>query len=96
MTETFNIGDLHRASITFSGLDGAPADPTTISFLMREPDGEITTFIYGTDAELVKDSTGRYHVDFTYQQSGRHFLKWTGTGAVELAESVETYVVETV
>ena len=53
---------------------------------MTEPDATVTTYVNGTNAELVKDSTGKYHVDWTITQAGRHFWKVRGTGAIVQAE----------
>lgn len=94
-TATYNIGDLHQSLIAFTDLDNVAADPTTVTFSWLKPDGTTVAYIYGTDAELVKDSVGNYHVNITYDQKGRQTLKWTATGTVELVEQIETYVVET-
>lgn len=90
-TPAYDIGDLRRLSVTFSDIDGTEADPTTVTFKMREPDGTETIYAYGTDAELVKDGVGRYHVDWTLTQAGRHVVRWEGTGVVATAEQVELY-----
>lgn len=60
-----------------------PIDPTTLEFDVKKPCGSKTTYTYGTDTELVKDSTGNYHIDVTPDIPGRWFFRWvsTGTGA---------------
>ena len=65
---------------------GTLTDPTVVTFTITEPDGTETAYINGTDAQNVKDSTGRYHVDWTITQAGRHFWKFAGTGALVQAE----------
>lgn len=92
-TATYNINDLHRSIIVFYDLAGTTVtDPSTVTFILTKPDGVLVSYTYGVDAELVKDSTGTYYVDITYDQKSRHVIKWTGTGNVQLSESVETYV----
>lgn len=92
MTDSFDIGDNKRFSITFTDIVGAAADPTAITAVITEPDGVVTTYVYGTDAELVKDSVGVYYVDWTFAKKGRHKIKISGTGAVVSAEQVEIWV----
>lgn len=91
-TKSFHIGDLRSLSVAFTDKLSAPFDPDTVTFKMTEPDGITTTFVYLTDAELVKDSVGNYHVDWTFAKSGRHFLRWEGTGALATAEPDEVYI----
>lgn len=38
------------------------ADPTTITFRLQAPNGEITPYSYPSDTELVRDAVGTYHV----------------------------------
>ncbi len=92
MTCSFDIGDSRRFSVAFTDVDGIAADPTGISFKLVEPDGTETNYVYVTDAELVKDSTGNYHVDITFSQPGRHIIRFNGTGDVVSAEQSEVYI----
>ena len=80
MASQYDVGDSVRMSAAFT-VSSVATDPTTITFKMREPDGTVTTYVYGTDAELVKDSTGNYHVDWGTSMSGDFFYRFTGTGA---------------
>jgi hypothetical protein len=79
VTSAHHIGDLRRIAGQWTVAD-VDTDPTTITFVMREPDGLETTYVHGTDAELVKDSVGNYHVDWPVAKEGRHFYTWIGTG----------------
>lgn len=92
MTESIDIGDSKRFSIAFTDIANAAADPTAVTAVITEPDGIATTYVYGTDAELVKDGVGNYHVDFVFAKQGRHKIKLTGTGAINSAEYVEIWV----
>lgn len=40
---TYTVGALVLLSATFTNQSGAPADPTTITFSVRAPDGTIST-----------------------------------------------------
>lgn len=92
MTESYDIGDMQTLSIAFTDSAGTATDPTGITFKMREPDGTETNYVHGTDAQLVKDSVGNYHVDWLFSQSGRHVFKFSGTGAINTAEQQEIYI----
>lgn len=92
MTTAYDIGDAPRLSISFTDYADVSADPTAVTFAMTEPDGSVVQYDYLTNAELVKDSVGNYHVDYLLSKSGRHTFKFTGTGAVNSAESADLYV----
>lgn len=81
-TNVYDAGDLVRTSVTFTNSAGNPADPTDITFYVTNPDGTVITYEYGTDAELVKDDTGDYHVDLTPSVYGMWYYRFVGTGDV--------------
>lgn len=87
------IGDIVRASAVFQNESSVDADPTTITMKYKNPAGDITTLVRGTDNELEKDSTGNYHVDITIDQSGFWYHQWIGTGAVAAGDE-EKFEVE--
>lgn len=74
------VGDVVRVDITFT-VDGSVTDPTIIEFWYRAPNEPIIRFI-NTDVALVKDSTGKYHLDITTDRSGTWEVEWEGTGTV--------------
>lgn len=82
----YDIGDKVRSSIVFANSSGTSTDPTVVTFAWRIADGTTTTFLYGTDAELVKDDTGDYHVDLTLATAGVYYIRWLGTGTVAAAD----------
>jgi hypothetical protein len=92
MTTSYDIGDKKRFSAAFTDINDAAADPTTVTVRIREPDGTVTAYIYGTDVEVVKSAVGNYYVDVTFDQSGRHQVRWEGVGALVTAEQTEVYV----
>ncbi len=86
MANIYDVGDISRVSSTFKNSTGTPTDPTTITFKLLTPDGMTTTYVYATDAQLVKESTGVYHVDWSCTQAGLHVYGFIGTGTVQTAE----------
>jgi hypothetical protein len=82
--ETYEIGQVAHLKATFKdGLTKALADPTTVTCKVKEPDDTVTTLVYGTDAALIKESTGVYYVDVSVDQEGMHWYAFEGDGVVE-------------
>lgn len=64
------------------------SDPTTVSVIVKAPPaftGVETTYVYGTDVEVVKDKTGQYHIDITFDIAGDWAVRFKGAGAVVAA-----------
>jgi hypothetical protein len=80
-------------SATFQ-VGGADTDPTTITVLHRNPSGTLTTWVYGTDAEVVKNATGQYHADIDIDEAGRWWYRWVGTGTAQAAEE-SSFLIDT-
>ena len=90
MANSYDRGDLTRLSVTFTDpLDGdMPINPTTVTCQVRAPDGTVTTYTYGEDAEVVQDGAGKYHLDLLITASGAWHYRWAGTGACTAADEV--------
>lgn len=88
----YQIGDLIRVSALFTDAAGVAVDPTGIVAKYKNPANTITTLTYPTDAPLVKDSTGNYHVDIAVATTGIWYYRFTGTGAVTAADEHRFYV----
>ncbi len=86
MASSYDIGDLVRVSGIFTNTAGAATDPTAIKVSVRAPDGTLTTYTYGTDAALKKETTGSYYLDIDATLAGFWFYRWFGTGAVQAAD----------
>ena len=78
-----DLGDLVHAVAVFEDSTGTAVDPTTVRFYYRvEQVGTTTTLTYGTDAALVKISTGNYYVDIdTANLGGWYYWRWRGSVA---------------
>jgi hypothetical protein len=81
-----------RVSATFR-VAGVETDPTTVTAIIRDPDGVERTYLYGTDAELVRDDAGDYHVDVDAGPPGRWIYRFAGTG-VASAAAEQVFLVE--
>lgn len=82
---TYDVGDLIRCSGAFTDADSAVLDPTAVLFKFKNPAETTTTYTYGTDAELVKDSVGNYHVDIDTNAAGIWHYRFESTGTGQAA-----------
>jgi hypothetical protein len=82
----FVKGKLVRSSAAFTNSAGAAIDPTAVKVTVRTPAKVSTTYVYGTDAALVKDSAGNYHLDIDASLSGFYYTYWFSTGTGQAAE----------
>lgn len=83
----YSVGNLVRVSAVFKDAAGTAIDPTTVGFKVRRPDtGAVTTYVYGTDAQLVKDSVGNYHVDVSADATGEWPYRFYSTGTGQAAQ----------
>lgn len=80
MINLYDIGDVVHCVGTFADRDGQAVDPTTVTFKVRDPTGAITTYVYGTDAQLVKAGVGNYYADVEATASGEWFYRFYSTG----------------
>lgn len=76
MANEYELGDLVRCSGAFTDSNGTATDPSAVLFDWRRPDNVKATYTYGTDAQLVKDSTGNYHVDLDADLVGTWYYRF--------------------
>lgn len=85
--KSYFLGAVVRLEAQFSDLPGVLTDPTTITFKILQPDPLIlpqaVSYVFGVDAQLVRDSVGVYHVDWTADQDGDYCYRFEGTGAAQ-------------
>jgi hypothetical protein len=91
---SYDLGDLVRCTGTFASSD-ANVNPAAVLFKIKTPSGTITTYTYGTDAELVRDSTGVYHVDVDAAEHGNYTFKFWSTGIGQAAAEGQFFVRQT-
>lgn len=82
MPNSYDVGDLVRISAVFKNVNLSLVDPSSVVVLINQPNGTTYSKQYGTDADVVKDSTGNYYIDYYIQQAGLYSYKFSGTGAV--------------
>jgi hypothetical protein len=78
-TKEYDVGDAVRTRVTFK-VDGTPTDPDTVTFKFMDSESTVTTYVLA-DPQVVKESTGIYHVDIPVDLSGTWHYRWAGTGA---------------
>lgn len=88
----YDVNDAERVTFTYHDSVGALANPTVTTATVTTPAGVSTTYTYGTDAALVRDSTGVFHIDVTFTTAGTWTVEGHGTGAVTAA-ATQTFVV---
>lgn len=69
-------------------VDGVATNPTTVTFSWRIDDGAVTDWVYGTDVEVTKDSTGNFSVALPVTDAGRWYGRWVGTGTAAAASEL--------
>jgi len=69
-----------RLAVQFTNDDYTDVDPTTVTLKIYSPDGDTTTYVYGTNAELERDDTGDYFCDYVPDVAGRWNYRWESTG----------------
>lgn len=77
---SYEQGSRVRLTGGFTDASGSAVDPATVKFRVRPPGGLVTEYVYGTDAALVKDSPGNYHVDVDADTPGQWVYRFFSTG----------------
>ena len=67
-------------TIAFTDDAGAAVDPTTVKFYLMSPECSESSYTYGTDSEISKQSTGNYTARITPDKAGRWHYRWLTTG----------------
>ena len=80
MTNSYDVGAVVRSAVNFQTSSGADVDPTTVTCKSMPLGGVVSSFVNGTATEVVKDSTGDYHIDIALTVAGQHKLRWIGSG----------------
>lgn len=93
MANSYGIGNGVRVVVKFRSTNTNTAvDPTGVSVLIKDPNGAITTLVYGVDAALQKSATGVYFTVIDANLAGAWKYRWLGTGDNQAA-SENTFAV---
>lgn len=94
----YYVGDSVRVSTStvFQDSGATPADPDVVTGKFKDPSGNVTTYVYGTDAELVKDGTGNYHFDIDIDEAGVWWYRIAGETSAGLLRGADEGAFEAV
>ena len=76
----YYINTSMRLTMAFEDADGNDVDPTTVTFKTMSPSWVETSYVYGTDDELLRASEGHYTADIVPDEAGRWHFRWVTTG----------------
>lgn len=81
-------GAVLAITASFAAEDDSAIDPDTVTFKTFSPCYGVTSYVYGTDAEVIRTGIGVYRAEFSPDRAGRWHYRWetTGTGAVTVSE----------
>ena len=89
---TFDIGDMVRCSGQFTDANGVLIDPAVVRFKVKSPSNVVTSYLYGTNSQLVKLAVGKYYVDVSVAEAGTWFYRFYSTGTNQAAAETEFVV----
>jgi hypothetical protein len=87
---SYPIGQMFRVSWSFTS-NGTPYDPPSVRIKQIFNNGASTTFTYGVDGQVVKDSVGNYHMDAIGTAAGTFTFRTEGNTPTDKA--VPDYVI---
>jgi hypothetical protein len=80
------IGNQVRLSVDITNTAGVATDPANLTLQVKNrTTGVITIHVYLTDVNLIRDSAGHYHYDYTPTVVAYYDVRWSCTGAVIVA-----------
>lgn len=83
----YTVGDSVRCTGTLKTSTGVKEDTTgAVTFKVKSPAGVVTTYLYGTDAELVRSAEGVYYVEVDAASWGVWYYGFVSTGSAQAAQ----------
>lgn len=74
----FTLGQTVRIAVDVTDENDALTDPDTLTFVIKSPvTATETEYVFGTDAQLVQDLEGQFHVDFDVAEAGTWFYRYS-------------------
>lgn len=82
----YDVGDTAVISAVYRTTLGVLYDPANVWGRFTDPSGNITTYQFGVDVELVKDAVGLYHFNIAVDEAGTWTYSFFTTGAGQTAD----------
>lgn len=80
MAEVLYVGENELATVTHTfTVAGTPTDPTTVTLVVTDPNGDATTYSYAL-AEITRTGAGVYRKDIPCEAAGVWSYVWVGSG----------------
>jgi hypothetical protein len=83
----YKLGQKVRCIVNFK-VNNILTDPTAVTCKVMNPSKQIDTYVFGTNGELVKDSTGIYHLDVVVDEKKQWNVRFEGTGVCTAVEEI--------
>ena len=83
-----------RILVNFLDANGDDVNPTTVTFKTCSPSAVEASYVYGTDSEITRTSTGHYVADIVPDESGRWHYRWETTGAGTIIKHEGSFLVQ--
>ena len=74
---TYDPGDQVRLTVSFLSTGSTAVNPTTVSFVYRDPAGNLTTM---ASSDITNDVVGTYYGDLVVSTPGVWYYRITSTG----------------
>lgn len=82
-----DVGDVILFTALFTdAVSGAAVDPTAVFFGLRDPSGNLATYQYTVDAEVIKNGVGDYKISLAVDETGTWSYRWYSTGTGQASE----------
>jgi hypothetical protein len=81
----FLVGETPKLSLSIMDVElGLPNDPTTLILKIRNPQGQVTSYTYGTDPIITREMAGEFSADLPLTIKGIWYFRWeTEFNAIE-------------
>lgn len=89
MSYLYDIGDTARCTAKVKDANGVLRDPATLTFKLTKPSGDVVSFSWPENAEIVKVATGDFYIDVPIDESGASYrYVWTSAGGAQPVPAV--------
>ncbi len=88
------VGSPRVLTVNFTDASGNDYDPEVVTLRVMDPCGTETSYVYGTDSEVVRVDSGNYTATIRPDRGGRWLRRWEAQtdDVIELADEGEFLV----